>query len=67
MAALPTPMYAALEGRFVHAEHTMLLVALQVLAMNWPLAHTLHVDGAVTPWTQKLPAGHAILVDEFGQ
>jgi len=36
----------------VQGGHTMLLVELQVLAMYWPLAHTSHVEGAVTPWRQ---------------
>jgi hypothetical protein len=37
----------------------MLADAVHTDAMYWPLAHTPHVDGAVTPWTQKLFAGHA--------
>ena len=36
----------------------MSLVELHGLAMNWPMAHTLHVAGRVLPETQKAFAGH---------
>ena len=41
-----------MDGRLVQAGQTMLADALHTLAMYWPLLHTLHVEGAVTPWTQ---------------
>ena len=54
-------------GRLVQTGHVMLADAVHTDAMYWPVLQTPQVVGAVTPWTQKLLAGHASWTVVFGQ